>query len=127
MAALLPFRKVADFLDELLPLSAQATASTVRNRAMKVGRRLEKSAEALATPPSRELCKELVVGLDGGYVRNRHRRPERNFEVVAGKVLDSEGCATRFAFVRNGGSAATKAVNLALRQRSHRNHVYHCA
>src|ERR1035437_706194 len=41
MAALLPFRKVADFLGELLPLSAQATASTVRNRTMKVGRRLQ--------------------------------------------------------------------------------------
>jgi hypothetical protein len=27
-----------------------------------------------------------IVGLDGGYVRSRHRRPERNFEVIAGKV-----------------------------------------
>ena len=34
MAALLPFRKAADFLGELLPLSTQATASTVRNRTM---------------------------------------------------------------------------------------------
>jgi len=40
MAALLPFRKAADFPGELLPLSAQATASTVCNRRMKVGRRL---------------------------------------------------------------------------------------
>lgn len=32
VAALLPFRKTTDFLGELLPLSAQATASTVRNR-----------------------------------------------------------------------------------------------
>lgn len=39
MAALLPFGKVADFLGELLPLSAKATASTVRNRTMKVGKR----------------------------------------------------------------------------------------
>ena len=30
MAALLPFRNVTEFLGELLPLSAQATASTVR-------------------------------------------------------------------------------------------------
>jgi hypothetical protein len=46
MAALLPFRKTADFLGELLPLSAQATASTVRNRTMKVAKRFEKPAEA---------------------------------------------------------------------------------
>jgi len=110
MAAQLPFRKAADFLGEFLPLSAQATASTVRNRTMKVGKRLEKSAEALATPASNEPCKELVVGFDGGYVRNRHQRPERNFEVIAGKALDGDGHATRFAFVRNGGSGAVSAI-----------------
>jgi hypothetical protein len=115
MAALLSFRKAADFLGEFLPLSARATASTVRNRTMKVGKRLEKSAEALAMPASNEPCKELVVGFDGGYVRNRHQRPERNFEVIAGKALDSDGQATRFAFVRSGGSEAVIAVGLALR------------
>ena len=116
MAALLPFRKVADFLDELLPLSARATASTVRNRTMKVGRRLQKSAELLATAASVGPCQQLVVGFDGGYVRNRHQRPERNFEVVAGKALDGDGNATRFAFVRNGGSEAVSSVGLALRR-----------
>jgi hypothetical protein len=29
-----------------------------------------------------------MIGLDGGYVRSRHRRPERNFEVIAGKVIE---------------------------------------
>ena len=111
----MPFRKAADLLGEFLPLSAQATASTVRNRTMKVGRRLERSAEALATAASNEPCKELVVGFDGGYVKNRHRRPERNFEVVAGKALDRDGQATRFAFVRSGGSEAVSAAGLALR------------
>ena len=116
MAALLPFRKAADFLGEFLPLSARATTSTVRNRTMKVGKRLQGSAEILAAATSNEPCKELVVGFDGGYVKNRHRRPERNFEVVAGKVLDGDGQAKRFAFVRNGGSEAVSAVGLALRR-----------
>ena len=116
MAAWLPFGKVADCLGELLPLSSQTTASTVRNRTMKVGRRLQKSAEVFASTSSNEPAKELVVGLDGGYVRNRHQRPERNFEVVAGKALNRDGHATRFAFVRNGGSEAMSAVDLAMRQ-----------
>jgi hypothetical protein len=60
MAALLPFRKAAEFLGEFLPLSAWASASTVRNRTMKVGKRLQKSAEALATAASNEPCKELL-------------------------------------------------------------------
>jgi|ERR1019366_8105692 hypothetical protein len=116
MAALLSFRKAADFLGELLPLSALATASTIRNRTMKVGRRLQKSAEALATAVLNEPCKELVVGFDGGCVRNRHQRPERNFEAIAGKVLDRDGHATRFSFVRNAGSIAVSAIDLALQR-----------
>ena len=55
-----------------------------------------------------------MVGLAGGYVRSRHRRSQYNFEVVAGKVLDSEGGATRFAYVRDGGSASERAVGLAM-------------
>jgi hypothetical protein len=61
-------------------------------------------------------CEEVIVGLDGGYVRSRHPRPERNFEVIAGKVLDDEGNATRFAFVRSGGSEALSSASLALRR-----------
>lgn len=116
MAALLPFGKVADFFGEILPLSAKTTAGTVRNRTMKVGKRLEKSAEAFAQPSANKPCEEVVVGLDGGDVRARHQRPERNFEIVAGKVLDREGHATRFAFVRNGGAEAVKAASIAFRQ-----------
>ena len=115
MAALLPFGKAAGFLGELLPLPAQTTAGTVRNRTMKVGRRLQKTAEVFSVS-STTAPGGLVVGLDGGYVRNRHPRPERNFEVIAGKVLTSEGGATRFAFVRNGGVEAMNAVGIALRK-----------
>jgi hypothetical protein len=57
-----------------------------------------------------------VVGFDGGYVRSHHRRPEYNFEVVAGKVLDQQGSVARFAFVRNGGSAGESAAGLAMRR-----------
>jgi hypothetical protein len=59
MAELLPFGKVAEFLGELLPSSAKAAVSTVRNRTMKVGKRLEKSADAVGesgkfgAPPAR--------------------------------------------------------------------------
>ena len=88
LAALLPFGRVQDFLSELLPLSAKMTTSTVRNRTMKVGKRLAQSADELAAKPQREPCPEAVMGLDGAYVCSRHPRRERNFEVVVGKVLD---------------------------------------
>jgi len=80
---------------------------------MRVGRRLQKSAEALVKASVTTPCKEAVVGLDGGYVRARHRRPERNFEIVAGKILAENGSATRFAFVRQGGEGV-RTAELAL-------------
>src|SRR4051794_29321400 len=55
----------------------------------------------------------VVVGLDGGYVRSRHR-PERHFEVVAGKVIDARGAQRRFAFARNGLAASVEAFRQAL-------------
>ncbi len=116
MAALLPFGKTSEFLSELLPLSAEVCASTVRNRTMRVGRRLQKSAEAMANAAAPHSCKAAVIGFDGGYVRARHRRPERNFEIVAGKVLAEDGSLTRFAFVRQGSSAGVSTADHALRR-----------
>ena len=53
---------------------------------------------------------------DGGDVRARHRRPERNFGIVAGKVLAEGGSATRFAFGRQGSSAGVSTAHHALRR-----------
>ena len=52
-----------------------------------------------------------MVGLDGGYVRSRHRREERHFEVVAGKIIHADGAQHRFAFARtNDHHRATTAA-----------------
>ena len=56
----------------------------------------------------------VVVGLDGGYVRSRHRQEERHFEVIAGKVIDVDGIQHRFAFARNGQAASAEAFAQAL-------------
>src|SRR3954462_9911382 len=56
----------------------------------------------------------VVVGLDGGYVRSRHRQEERHFEVIAGKVIGADGTQHRFAFARNGHAASVEAFAQAL-------------
>ena len=94
-AALVPFGKVADLLSELLPVSGALNAGTVRNRTMRVGEAVVlphavKTAETAAVQPA----KPVVVGLDGGYVRSRHRQDERHFEVIAGKIIDAQGSQT---------------------------------
>src|SRR4051812_8472436 len=74
-----------------------------------VPQRPTKDAELPAAPAAGPV----VVGLDGGYVRSR-RRPERPFEVVAGKVIDTRGTQHRFAFARNGQATASEAFRQAL-------------
>jgi hypothetical protein len=112
-AALAPFARVADLLCELLPVGGAANAGTVRNRTLGVGRTVAKLTPVgtqVSEPDAATLA--VTVGLDGGYVRSRHRRPERNFEIVAGKVIDADGEARRFAFARNGGSVERFAFAL---------------
>jgi len=113
-AAVAPFGKVAALLSELLPLSGAQNAGTVRNRTLRVGQEVvpqhpTKNAELPAAPAAGPV----VVGLDGGYVRSRHR-PERHFEVVAGKVIDARGAQHRFAFARNGQATTSEAFRQAL-------------
>ena len=56
----------------------------------------------------------VVVGLDGGHVRSRHRAEGRRFEVIAGKVIQADGGQYRFAFTRTGPIATTEAFRRAL-------------
>ena len=113
-AALAPFGKVADLLAELLPVGGAINAGTVRNRTRGVGERIARLRPAGAPNPEIDaVTPAVVIGLDGGYLRSRHRRPERNFEVIAGKVLNLDGSQPRFAIVSAGirlGTPATKRI-----------------
>src|SRR3954468_12948191 len=110
-AALAPFGKVAALLSELLPISGTQHASTVRNRTRRVGETIVQQQNSADTAKP---VGSVVIGLDGGYVRNRHGGEGRHFEVIAGKVIDAAGAQHRFAFVRNGPVAAADAFQQAL-------------
>ena len=102
-------------LSEPLPMSGAQNAGTVRNRTRRVGENVVRqhtieTAKRTATPPATPV----VVGLDGGYVRSRHRQEERHFEVIAGEVIDADGSQRRFAFARNGQATSAEAFAQAL-------------
>src|SRR4051794_28295485 len=67
-----------------------------------------------ANRPAAPATDPVVVGLDGGYVRNRHRAEGRRFEVIAGQVIQADGNQHRFAFPRTGLIATTEAFRAAL-------------
>ena len=68
---------------------------------------------AATTPTATPSGGAVVVGLEGGYVRSRHRQEEHHFEVIAGKVI-ADGPQHRFAFARNGQPASPEAFAQAL-------------
>jgi hypothetical protein len=114
-AALAPFGKVADLLSELLPVSGTANAGTVRNRTTRVGEAVvQPNLPTMAEPTTARPAEPVVIGLDGGYVRSRHRQDERHFEVIAGKVISAQGRQSRFAFARNSPAMASGAFKQAL-------------
>ncbi|MDB5243472.1 MAG: hypothetical protein JWP57_4097 [Spirosoma sp.] len=114
-AALVPFAKVAALLAELLPMSGAQNAGTVRNRTLRVGTKIvHEHLVEMAQQPTTQVAGPVVVGLDGGYVRSRHRQEERHFEVVAGNVIHADGAQHRFAFARNGQIIASEAFQQAL-------------
>jgi hypothetical protein len=114
-AALAPFGRVAGLLSELLPISGAQNAGTVRNRTRRVGKKVVRQhATEIATQTPTPPDGPAVVGLDGGYVRSRHPREERHFEVIAGKVIAADGTQRRFAFARNGQIASAEAFAQAL-------------
>lgn len=100
LAALMPFGKVAEFLNEVLPSTAATNAATVRNRTRRVGGRLLRDQAKPVETARRKPSKSLVIGLDGGFVRSRQAF-ERHFEITAGKLLGDDGECVRFAFATN--------------------------
>src|SRR3954468_12178537 len=95
--------------------SGARNAGTVRNRTLRVGEAVVQSHPAeTASPTTSQAVEPVVVGLDGGYVRSRHRQEERHFEVVAGKVIDAFGLQSRFAFARTSPVIASDAFRQAL-------------
>ena len=91
------FREAARILTALLPVGA-ANHAGVRNRTHAVGRRLEAEAPSPAATngPAPD---EIVVALDGAYVRAAPGHQTRHLEVILGKVEVGGRPSRRFALV----------------------------
>src|SRR4051812_25682443 len=73
-------RQVATLLSELLPMGGAQNAGTVRNRTLRVSQEVvQRHSTGTAKRSMAQAASPVVVGLDGGSVRSRHR-PERHVE-----------------------------------------------
>jgi len=108
----LSFSAVADLLRDVLPVGQGLHAEGIRRHVFATAERLEAELgpEQFAfgggcqrdIEASPEPGPPVTVGLDGGYIRGRERRPGGTgcFEVIAGKSIPEEGAAKVFALVR---------------------------
>jgi hypothetical protein len=143
LASLIPFARVAELLSDVLPANEGLNGETVRTRVGRVGRRLENEKARQWRERPRQTTPEVLyrypyyrrrhldttVGLDCGYVRNRHPRPERHFEVVAGRARAPDGTrpllrlrphARVLVFALRPGGRRQRRWRSASRHRPHR-------
>ena len=107
-ASLVPYAIAAELLADILPITAGANATTVRRHVLQVAERIEAALpkdkcsfteegsqdwEALPIPDGR-----IVVGLDGGYVRDWTER-KSNFEIIVGRSMPEDRPARYLGFV----------------------------
>jgi len=107
-ASLVPYAAAAELLADVLPIETGVNATTLRQHVLRVAERAEAELpkdkcsftkgspldwEALPIPDGR-----IVVGLDGGYVRDWTER-KSNFEVIVGRSMPEDGPSRYLGFV----------------------------
>ncbi|WP_292991881.1 ISKra4 family transposase [Nitrosomonas sp.] len=107
-ASLMSYGSTADLLHDVLPVNQSLNPATVRNHLHNIAKRQE--AELEGKPDHLSGCprdwgelpkpgKPIVVGIDGGYVRNWEQK-NTNFEIIAGKSFSKTQPSKRFGLVQ---------------------------
>ena len=100
LAATLSYERSSQILRLLLPIGTGRSASTERDRTLRVGQRLEAELTATHATPASGQSRVSTIGLDGGFVRHCDSELGHNFEIIAGRVLAEDGSQRSVAFVR---------------------------
>jgi hypothetical protein len=108
-ASLVPYAAAADLLADVLPVESGVNATTVRQHVLRAAERIEAdlAEQRVSFIESTDPCDwddllipegRMVIGLDGGYIRDwRDRR--KNFELIVGRSMPEEGEARYIGFV----------------------------
>lgn len=109
-ASLIPYAKVVDLLQDVLPVKETLNPETIRQHlqatATKMERALGEEADCLFAGTDDDWAAQPTPGIDGGFVRDR--RKAGFFEVIAGKSIvafrrneeQDRPSAKRFGFVQ---------------------------
>jgi hypothetical protein len=109
-ASLVSYGITTDLLTDVLPIGSTVDASTVRRHLHKIAARHEADlgggqlnliADGPVNGQQEQAARDpIIVGIDGGYVRNWHDK-KHNFEVVVGKSMAAGHDDRYFGLVRS--------------------------
>jgi hypothetical protein len=124
-ASLISFGMTAALLRDVLPVAGTTNFETVRQHLHKVAARQDADlgtgqpdftddgpAAGQASPIAREA---VIVGIDGGYLRNWHDK-RKNFEVIVGKSMAEDRDDRYFGLVRSQDAAPKRRFCEVLRR-----------
>lgn len=123
-ASYMSFQQTSKLLQDILPLHGTLNGSTIRNHLHKIAKRQESELEekpACISGCAKDWAKlpkpdkPLVVGIDGGYVRNWNDK-QSNFEVIIGKSFSKTKSAKRFGMVQSMDNKPQRRLLNALRE-----------
>lgn len=109
-ASLVPYAAAAELLADVLSIDCGANATTVRQHALRAARRIERELTEERVSFMQDACPHdwmnlpipdgrIVIGLDGGYIRDRDNR-KKNFELIVGRSLPDDGDPRYIGFVQ---------------------------
>jgi hypothetical protein len=123
-ASLISFGMTAALLKDVLPVAGTTNSETVRQHLHKVAARHEADlggepaglvdsapAAGQASPVLREA---VIVGIDGGYLRNWHDK-RKKFEIIVGKSMAEDRDDRYFGLVRSQDAAPKRRLCEVLR------------
>ncbi len=108
-ASLVPYGAAATLMSDVLPIGRGTNATTIRQHTLRAAQRIEAELTEERTSFMQDACPRdwmdlpvpdgrIVMGLDGGYVRDRADR-RKNFELIVGRSLPEEGEPRYIGFV----------------------------
>ncbi len=120
--SILPYRRAAEMLGELLPISDGIVShATLRRHALAVGARLDQRVtepDEYDWPESRRdpvpSCTRLTVAIDGTYIRSNLGTGLYQHYVVAGRIERDGILAGRFAWIAQWAGEAGQFMKAAL-------------
>lgn len=108
-ASLVPYTAAAELMADVLPIRSGTNATTIRQHALRAADRIEKELTEERVSFMQDSCPRdwadlpvpegrIVIGLDGGYVRDWGNR-KKNFELIVGRSLPEDRDPRYIGFV----------------------------